>query len=265
MKPHPDTRIIVSALPDDKIAGDQKDHASGKYYYGCDTCLAMNAVPRVEVLDFQGASAVQEAQTILHALFDQRKRQLTPEQWVKVMDAVAVEPTALYLNLAMYVTTNWCSYDSISKELRGGVADITEQILEGLERDYGRELTRAALGFITWSVQGISDVEMEDLLSLHTDVLKIVLKYCPGVVRLPSHVWLRLRGALQGLLVEQNGGCLKWYHRQLWEAAQRRYGQDKEEKHVIQSLMGVYFGDLVEPSIIEEKQIHRQLICNIAG
>ena len=134
---------------------------------------------------------------------------ITEEQWAKVMDAVAVEPTALYLNLAMYVTTNWRSYDGISKELRGGVAHITEQILGGLERDFGRELTRAALGFITWSVHGISDVEMEDLLSLHTDVLKIVLKYCPGVVRLPSHVWLRLRGALTGLLVEQNGGCLK--------------------------------------------------------
>ena len=72
----------------------------------------MHGVPRV--LDFKGASAVQEAQTILHTLFAQWKRQ--PEQWVKVMDAVAVEPTALYLNLAMYVTTNWCSYDGISKE-----------------------------------------------------------------------------------------------------------------------------------------------------
>ena len=87
-------------------------------------------------------------------------------------------------------------------------ANITEQILEGLERNFDRELTRVALGFITLSVHGISDVEMEDLLSLHANVLKIVLKYCPGVVRLPSHVWLRLRGALTGMLVVQNGGCL---------------------------------------------------------
>jgi hypothetical protein len=32
-------------------------------------------------------------------------------------------------------------------------------------------------------------------------------------------VWLRLRGALQGLLVERDGGCLVWYHRQVKEAA----------------------------------------------
>ena len=55
VKPHPDTRIIVSALPDDKITGDQRNNADGVYYYGCDTCLAMHCVPRVEVLDYRGA------------------------------------------------------------------------------------------------------------------------------------------------------------------------------------------------------------------
>ena len=34
---------------------------------------------------------------------------------------------------------------------------------------------------------------------------------------------------------------------------------------MIHALMGVYFGDLVEPSIIAEKQIHRQLITTISG
>ena len=33
---------------------------------------------------------------------------------------------------------------------------------------------------------------------------------------------------------------------------------------MIHALMGVYFGDLVEPSIIEEKQIHRQLITTVS-
>ena len=63
----------MSALPNDKITGDQKHNADGVYYHGCDTCLDMHAVPRVEVLDFKGVSAVQEAQTILHTLFVQWK------------------------------------------------------------------------------------------------------------------------------------------------------------------------------------------------
>jgi hypothetical protein len=174
------------------------------------------------------------------------------------MSAVAVEPTALYLNLAMYMSKQSCSYDGLGKELRGGMTAVTEQIFEGLERNYGKLLTRAALGFITWSVQGISDLEMEDLLSLHEEVLTAVLKYCPGVKRLPSHVWLPLRGALKGLVVEHSGGYLQWYHRQLWEAAQRRYGEDKEEKRLLHVLMGVYFGDLVEAAVVRDKQIQRQ-------
>ena len=264
VKPHPDTRIVVSALPDDKpstsTSGDQVvvDASTKRYFYGCETCLAMNQVPRVVVSDFSEASAVQEAREILQALLAGRNRTLTSEQWDVVMAAVAKEPTALYLNLATYVTASWCSQDGNSKEIRGKVTEITEQIFEGLERDFGALLTRAALGFITWSVQGVSDVEMEDLLSLHEEVLAKVLKYCPGVKRMPSHVWLRLRGALKGLVVEHSGGCLQWYHRQLWEAAQRRYGQNPEEKKLLHVLMGMYFGDVVEASVVHEKQIHRQ-------
>ena len=265
VQPHADTRIVVSALPDDKEAlamGLKKQDSTAAttkyYYYGCDTCLATHLVSRVVVSDFSEASAVQEARTILQTLFARHQRALTVEQWDKVMSAVAVEPTALYLNLAMYMCKEWRSYDGLGKELRGGVAAVTEQIFEGLERDYGALLTRAALGFITWSVQGVTDVEMEDLLSLHEEVLAKVLKYCPGVKRMPSHVWLRLRGALKGLVVEHNGGCLQWYHRQLWEAAQRRYGHNPEEKKLLHVLMGMYFGDVVEASVVHEKQIHRQ-------
>ena len=60
----------------------------------------------------------------------------------------------------------------------------------------------------------------QDLLSLDEATLDATFQYwTPEVRRLPSHVWLRLRGALQGLLVERDGGCLVWYHRQVKEAA----------------------------------------------
>ena len=263
VQPHKDTRIVVSALPDDKealVCGRKQDNATAQtyYYYGCDTCLATHHVPRVVVSDFSDASAVVEARAILHALFARQQRALTTEQWGAVMAAVAMEPTALYLNLATYMSRQWCSYDGLGKELRGRVTAVSEHIFEALERDYGALLTRAALGFITWSVKGVSDTEIEDLLSLHKEVLDKVLHYCPGVKRLPSHVCLRLRGALKGLVVEHSGGCLQWYHRQLWEAARQRYGRNPEEKRLLHMLMGVYFSDLVDATVVAEKQIHRQ-------
>ena len=264
VKPHPDTRIVVSALPDDKqptkINNNQQTVTNTQpfYYYGCDTYLAMNHVPHIEVSGFSEAGVIDESRLILQALLAGRNRKLTVEQWAKVMPAVAVEPTALYLNMAMYVVSQWRSLDGVDKELRGGVAQVTEQIFEQLERDFGRELTRAALGFITWSVHGVSDTEMEDLLSLHDTVLEKVLKYCPGVKRMPSHVWLRLRGALEGLVMEGDNHCLRWYHRQLWEAAKFRYGSVANERVLIHSILGRYFADIVDVTVAAERSIRRQ-------
>ena len=145
VQPHADTRIVVSALPDDKeaLAGGRKQDATAQkcYYYGCDTCLATHHVQRVVVSDFSEASAVVEARAILQALFARQQRALTTEQWDAVMAAVAMEPTVLYLNLAMYMSREWRSYDGLGKELRGGVTAVTEQIFDGLERDYGALLT----------------------------------------------------------------------------------------------------------------------------
>ena len=92
VKPHPDTRIVVSAIPDDKPSTSRDldvESATKRYYYGCETCLAMNQVPRVVVSDFSEASAVQEAREILQALLAGRNRTLTSEQWDVVMAAVA--------------------------------------------------------------------------------------------------------------------------------------------------------------------------------
>lgn len=63
-------------------------------------------------------------------------------------------------------------------------------IFERLERSYGLTFTRRALGLISFSQEGISDSEMEDLLSLDDEVLDYVFQYSsPPIRRLPSHVW----------------------------------------------------------------------------
>ena len=237
LTPHKDTRIIVSTLPDEPdnnsisinnpIATGPMVHHQ-RCFYGSDRCLNAYGVPRMVVPDFSASAADEkEAITILEQLLVRRgNRTLTADQWTVVAAAVKQEPTALYLYLVSYVVSQWRSFDGTAScplDLCGGVSNIADKIFERLERDFGVLLTRAALGFITWSVQGVSDLEMEDLLSLHEEVLAAVLKYCPNVTRLPSHVWLRLRAAMQGLLVEGEHGCLRWYHRQLWEAAERRY------------------------------------------
>ena len=62
VKPHKDTRIIVSALPDEKDVD-----GNWVYRYGCDTMLALGNVPRVVVrrLEESQAGEIKERRLLL--------------------------------------------------------------------------------------------------------------------------------------------------------------------------------------------------------
>ncbi len=190
-------------------------------------------IPRIVVPPFRTTIAPEnestpEIENILLSLLHNIRRKLTPDQQSYVLSKVAEEPTALYMRLALREVSRWSSCMSRGElNLSEGVRDLLHQIFETIERDYGRKLTRIAFGFITYSVEGITDNEMCDLLTLHDDVLHEVNQYNDSK-RVPTHVWLRLRGEIDGLIIEQSGGCLTWYHRQLKEAAELRYEEEKQ-------------------------------------
>lgn len=248
-QPHPDSIIVVSTLPD------EKDPLSGlwKYCYQCETRLKESRTPVLKVLAMEEESKTMELlQTML---FVQYKRTCSPRQWAYIRQQTMIEPTALYLQLTCRVISSWASYDQ-GCELAEGVQPLITQIFATLERDYGVALTRAALGFITFSVQGVNDNEIQDLLSLYDTVIDDVFQYASlSMRRLPFHVWARLRSALEGLIVEKQSGCLKWYHRQLQEAAERRY---QFEKHSLHKLMGFYFGHCLAPELQHSRLIASQ-------
>ena len=98
----------------------------------------------------------------------------------------------------------WTNQVDADSSLKGGVIALIGQLYSTLERQYGKELVRAALAFLTFSVKGVTDIEMEDLLSLSDAVLDEVFQYVqPTVRRLPSHVWQRLKSAMDGLIAER--------------------------------------------------------------
>jgi hypothetical protein len=128
-----------------------------------------------------------------------------------------------------------------------------------LENDFGRVFVRAALGFVTFSVSGVNDLEMQDLLSVDDAVCDAIFQYSrPHHDRVPLHVWLRLRFALDGLVVEREHGKLTWYHRQLRETAESRYSE--EEKLNLHRSMALYFGNLVDHTVRQRRFITLQPI-----
>ena len=236
--PHPLTRIIVSALPDEK-------DASGKWinFYGCSSRLRGDFVPEVAVNNL--SSHNDEINRIFTSLLRRKGIQLISNQMEYAAAQTSYEATALYVRLACREIETWRSSDDVNNSLPATVLALINKIFDDLEKTFGPTLVQGALGYLTFSVCGVSDREMEDLLYLNDEVLNFVFEYSdPGVRRCPSHVWLRLRAALTGLVVERTGGCWSWYHRQLKEAAERRYLPFKEKSHEV---MGQYFGNIDSP------------------
>ena len=236
---HADTRIVVSCLPD------ETDELTGKnYFYGCDTRLRESNVKRVEIDSFTGSVAL----GMVERMLDRQGRRLSSGQHARLSADLPLRTTALHCRLVTLEASQWSSGTDPSRcsLLPHSVPGLIGHIFETIEGVFGRQMTRVALALVTFSRAGVSDAEMQDLLSLNDErVLNHVFQYSKpdDVRRFPLHVWLRLKGALEGLLVERENGCWQWYHRQLKEAAEARYaaGGDKQLAH---ELLGTYFGDL---------------------
>ena len=65
-----------------------------------------------------------------------------------------------------------------------------------------------------------------------------------------------IRHSFSGLLVERDEGRLFWYHRQLQETAIEVYGPAVDLR--ISEILGMYFGGLLPPHVLELKSIIQQ-------
>ena len=119
-----------------------------------------------------------EGPVILDQLLRKRNRQLTEAQSELVAKCISVEPTVLYVQLALQVVVGWpSSLVASENDLVGGVRPLINQLIGSLEVRFGKELVTAALGYITFSVRGVTDEEMIDLLSLDGTVMGTMTQY----------------------------------------------------------------------------------------
>jgi tetratricopeptide (TPR) repeat protein len=248
LKPHEQSKIIVSTLPDEY----EENGKPGEYFYYCERTLKNDSVPFLDV------EIVAEVEETIKSLLTSRQKRMTNDQWIVTLQAVSHEPTILYIKLAMEVISQWRSFE---KEviLRPTVKGLIHQIFGDLERSYGKEFTSIAFAMITFSREGVNDPELQDLLSLHEGVMTEVCQYSK-LHCFPMHAWLRLKQVIKNLVTEKESHCIKWYHRQLWETARERYSKKEKECHEI---MGKYFANLHDVDLKKEKDIMSQpLILN---
>ena len=186
---------------------------------------------------------------ILDAWLEGACRTLSSEQRDQVMNAFSKCPQPLFLKLVFTEASRWHSFTDVRRlNLGSSVTDAIRLLFERLERKHGKTLIAHALGFITAARNGLTESELEDVLSLDDDVIDDVYQYwdppIDGVVRLPSLLWTRVRQDIKEFLVERqadNKTVIAWYHRQFWEASRAHYLSDDSTGASRHALLAEYF------------------------
>ena len=253
IKPHHRSKIIVSCLPDN-----YDEITKTGYWYGCHNTLIQWNIPQVDLTSISSDSI-----TILDSYLQKNNRTLTLSQKEVVLKSIEQQeyPTALFIKLAIRVACSWKSSDA-DCVVPPTVPLVINQIFNAIQHKFGKILVNSIIAFITLSMNGISSSEMVDLLSLDDKVLEEVNgKYMiqtNAATRLPLHVWRRVQNELSGLIVDQ--GCIKWYHRQLWETAEKRFNDD--EKKYYHEILGKYFSNIFSNALVESRLIFEHELLN---
>ena len=139
-------------------------------------------------------------------------------------------------------------------------------LFQKVEEKHGWLLAAHCLAFLTASKHGLSESEMEDLVSLDDEVLADLYQHhLPPVRRVPPLLWSRLRSCLAGHLVDSEAGGVmvaNWRHGQVRQAARLRYlsrPRDLQYCHAVMAdfFLGTYGGGTPKPFKYTEVQRQR--------
>ncbi|XP_077984718.1 NACHT domain- and WD repeat-containing protein 1-like [Glandiceps talaboti] len=224
-------KIIVSTLPEDEYQ-----------YYPRLKSLIADTVNFVEVPKL----GIKDTQDILQKWFANQNRMLTENQMEIVVSACQECPLPLFLKISFDEACRWHSYSKPEEyQLKTTVRDAIVDLFERVETNHGELLVSHALGYLTAAKNGLTENELEDLLSLDDDVLNDVYQYwTPPIRRLPPLLWVRIRAELSQYLVDRGADgvrVMNWYHRQFIEAARDRYIKDDKIAKKLHSVLAEYF------------------------
>ncbi|KAK0046460.1 NACHT and WD repeat domain-containing protein 2 [Biomphalaria pfeifferi] len=246
----PYVKVIISVLPN---------------YFGLlDLLRTMidNADSFIEVLPL-GENL---SSTIIQAWLKNANKSVTKEQWVLVNEAINKCNLPLFVKLTFDEICRWRSYTKPNlTTLAFNIHDCIMLLFERIELQHGKTLVSHALGYISASKSGISEPELEDLISLDDKVLNDIYQYhLPPVRRIPPLLWTRIRNDLPGYLSEREAdgvSVIGWYHRQFIDAAKERYFKNINFASMIHSntaeyFLGTYGGGIPKP--FEYSDLQRQ-------
>ncbi|KAM6135885.1 NACHT and WD repeat domain-containing protein 2 [Phoenicopterus ruber ruber] len=186
------------------------------------------------------------SQVLKHQLL-RVKRKVTSGQQIYVNEAFSKCTLPMFVNLTFREVRNWRSHKDVDESsLCVTVHESIEQLFWSLENKCGSRLLSRALGYITMSKSGLSEMELEDILALDNSVMYELSESVRGSnpLRIPYIYIARLKEGLQGYLIERqvkNVTLLLWANRHLQLIAQKLYLHNEEDLHEMHTVMAEYF------------------------
>ena len=207
------------------------------------------------------------AYNVMKSWMQHAGRDLNNYQWRVVANAVESCSLPIFCKLVFAEICRWKSYSNPHDcYLAHGVMDSIFLLFEKVETKHGWLLVSHALAYVTAAKSGVSETELEDLISLDDKVLDDIYQYhLPPVRRIPPLLWTRVRSDLPGYLTDSEAdgvSVINWYHKQFRAAAKDRYFKTTDDTSYFHKMMAEFFlglwgGGTPKPFKFTEIQKHR--------
>ena len=202
---------------------------------------------------------------VLKAWLANVKRTASDSQMGIARKALSKCNLPLFVKLVFDEMCRWKSYSAAKHTtLAADTHASIMKLLDRVENQHGKILVMHALGYLTSAKSGLSEAELEDLLSLDERVLNDVYQYhLPPTRRIPPLLWTRIRNDLPGYLSEREAdgvNVINWYHRQFIDASRERYFRNvnflrEVHSNVADYFLGIWGG---KPKPFEYSELQRQ-------
>ncbi|XP_055957735.1 NACHT and WD repeat domain-containing protein 2-like [Patella vulgata] len=169
-----------------------------------------------------------DCEDIVKILLDRSQRKVTYEQWKTIRKSFQSCTLPLFVTLTFEEAKRWHSYDqSHENVLTTTVESCIHTLFERLEKKHGKMFVAKALSYITAARDGLSESELEDILSLDDEVLNsLFVMWLPPIRRLPPSLLSRLQLDIGNFLLERDADgtvVLSWFHQQFVNVALNIY------------------------------------------
>ena len=197
-------------------------------------------------------------------------RRLTEFQLQFLVNKVSENRSPMFINLSLETSLSWKSYSTVEElVLADTLIEAIGTLFANCEKKHGTMFVRLALGYFSSGLYGLTDIELEDVMSCNDQLLNETYKFHnppqEGVIRIPPLLWLRLKHDLHAYIVErraENVVIMAWYHRQFWQAAKTRYCNDDGKATLHTDLAELFLAEKAIKRTISLK--YRNIIINDA-